>query len=131
MAHVTPSPEQIAAMMSAPDDGPILMLNLIQLREKADYPDDRDASGAEAYTAYAREIAPALQGVGGEVVFSGAPKLMVIGPEDERWDLCFVVRYPSAAAFGEMLADPVYQAAAVHRTAAVADSRLVRMAPDA
>ena len=54
---------------------------------------------------------------------------MLIGPEDEKWDLCFIAEYPSAAAFVEMVKDPDYQKAVVHRQAAVVDSRLIRLAP--
>lgn len=53
---------------------------------------------------------------------------MVIGPQDERWDLAFVAYYPSAQAFIDMLRNPDYQRATRHRTAAVADSRLIRCA---
>ena len=56
---------------------------------------------------------------------------MLIGPQDERWDICFIAEYPSGAAFVEMVKDPDYQKAVVHRQAAVADSRLVRLAPKA
>jgi uncharacterized protein (DUF1330 family) len=55
---------------------------------------------------------------------------MVTGPQDaEQWDLAFVVEYPSASAFMEMLRDPEYREFVKHRTAAVADSRLLRLAP--
>jgi hypothetical protein len=37
--------------------------------------------------------------------------------------------YPTAAAFLEMVTDPVYRQAVVHRQAAVATSRLIRCAP--
>jgi uncharacterized protein (DUF1330 family) len=43
--------------------------------------------------------------------------------------LCFVAEYPSADAFIAMLRDPEYRAAVIHRQAAVADSRLVRLRP--
>jgi uncharacterized protein (DUF1330 family) len=54
---------------------------------------------------------------------------MLIGPPEERWDRCFVAQYPSVAAFVEMIRDPVYREAVKHRQAAVADSRLIRLAP--
>jgi hypothetical protein len=53
---------------------------------------------------------------------------MLTGPQDEVWDSVFVVEYPNAAAFMEMVRDPHYrEQVVVHRTAGVADSRLVRM----
>lgn len=127
--YVDPSRDQFAAFMKLPDDGPIWMLNLIRLRKKADYEDEREATGEHAYKEYARASAPFFTGVGGKIVWSGAPQAILIGPEDERWDLAFVAEYPSAAAFGEMVKNPGYQAIVYHRQAAVKDSRLIRMAP--
>jgi uncharacterized protein (DUF1330 family) len=65
------------------------------------------------------------------VVWAGDFRLMLIGPENEHWDRCFIAEYPSAAAFVEMVKDPDYQKAVVHRQAAVADSRLIRTTPKA
>ena len=49
----------------------------------------------------------------------------VIGPADEQWDVLILVRYPSPTAFIDMVTTPEYQALSGHRTAALADSRLV------
>jgi uncharacterized protein (DUF1330 family) len=54
---------------------------------------------------------------------------MLIGPEDERWDLVFIAEYPNPAAFAAMIRDPDYREAVKHRTAAVAESRLIRLKP--
>lgn len=69
--------------------------------------------------------------VGGRQVWIAFPELLLIGPADEHWDIAFVAAYPSAAAFVEMVRDPVYREAVKHRTAAVADSRLLRVRPAA
>jgi uncharacterized protein (DUF1330 family) len=127
--HVDPTRDQFDAFMKLPDEGPIWMLNIIRLRKKAKYADDRAASGTEAYRCYARESEPFFRGVGGRIVWSGAPQTILIGPEDERWDVCFVAEYPSVKAFGEMVKDPGYQAIVHHRQAAVKDSRLIRLKP--
>lgn len=127
--HVDPTPEQFRAMMKDPWDGPVHMLNLIRLNEKAAYGDGRAATGAEAYAAYGRGSEPIFRRVGGEIVWSGSASLMVIGPEDRQWDLAFVAAYPSASAFGDMVKDPAYQAVVFHRQAAVRDSRLIRLRP--
>jgi uncharacterized protein (DUF1330 family) len=86
-------------------------------------------TGAEAYAAYGRESAPVFKRVGGRIAWSGDFRLMLIGPEDEKWDVCFVAEYPDGAAFVEMVKDPDYQKAVRHRQAAVLDSRLIRLAP--
>ena len=127
--HIDPTRETFGEFRRLPDDGPVHMLNLVKLRAEAAYPDGRAATGAEAYAAYGRESGPIFRRVGGRIAWSGDFKLMLIGPQDERWDICFIAEYPSGAAFVEMVKDPDYQKAVVHRQAAVADSRLVRMAP--
>lgn len=127
--HVDPSRERFGAFRRLADDGPIHMLNLVRLRDKAAYADGRAASGAEAYRAYGRESGPIFRRVGGRIAWSGDFTFMLIGPEDERWDVCFVAEYPSAAAFVEMVKDPDYQKAVIHRQAAVLDSRLIRLGP--
>lgn len=127
--YIDPTRERFSAMMKLPDDGPIHMLNLIRLKARAAYEDGREASGAEAYAAYGRESAPVFKRVGGRIAWAGNPALMLIGPEEERWDIAFIAEYPSAAAFADMLKDPAYQAIVHHRQAAVEDSRLIRMAP--
>ena len=127
--HIDPTRERFGAFRALPDDGPVHMLNLVRLRDRATYPDGREASGAEAYRSYGLESGPIFRRVGGRIAWTGDFRLMLIGPEDEKWDLCFIAEYPSAAAFVEMVKDPDYQKAVVHRQAAVADSRLIRLAP--
>ncbi len=126
--HIDPERAAFEAFKALPRDEPVLMLNLIRLREQAAYADGRRASGREAYGRYGEESGPIFRRVGGEIVWRGAPELVLIGPADERWDIAFVARYPGAGAFLEMVTDPDYRLAVVHRQAAVADSRLIRHA---
>jgi uncharacterized protein (DUF1330 family) len=127
--HIDPTRERFAQFREDAREGPIHMLNLVRLRERAAYPDGRDASGAEAYAAYGRESGPVFAQLGGRVVWQGEFELMLIGPAEERWDVCFIAEYPSTAAFVAMIRDPVYRQAVKHRQAAVEDSRLVRLKP--
>ncbi len=129
IGFIDPTRETFAAFRAADRQGPIHMLNLVRLRERADYPDGRVMSGAEAYAAYGRESMPVFSRLGGAIVWSGRFEIMLIGPGDERWDRCFIATYPSVAAFVEMIRDPKYREAVKHRQAAVEDSRLVRLAP--
>ncbi|MBT8473255.1 MAG: DUF1330 domain-containing protein [Marinicaulis sp.] len=126
---VDPTREQFGAFMKAPDNEPIHMLNLIKLRDEAAYPDGRKATGKDAYETYGKETGPIFERVGGEIAYSWDPIINLIGPTDEGWDIAFVAQYPNAAAFAEMVKDPDYQKAVVHRQAAVLTSRLVRMHP--
>jgi uncharacterized protein (DUF1330 family) len=127
--HIDPTKEIFAAFRANDRPGPIHMLNLVRLREHADYPDSREASGEEAYAAYSRETAPVFARLGGRIVWTASFELMLIGPPAERWDHMFIAEYPSVAAFVEMIRDPVYREAVKHRQAAVEDSRLIRTAP--
>ena len=128
MGFIDPTKETFALFRENDRPGPIDMLNLVRLRERAVYADGREASGAEAYAAYGRESGPVFRRLGGRIVWRGSFELMLIGPAAEHWDHCFIARYPSVAAFVEMIRDPVYREAVKHRQAAVEDSRLVRLA---
>lgn len=128
---VDPARDALAAFRELPDDRPIMMLNLIRYRPRAVYPAahpliGEEISGKDAYGRYRREAAAPFERAGGEQIWTGMPDLTVIGPRDENWDLAFIARYPTGAAFIAMLKDPDYQAAVVHRQAGVADSRLIR-----
>ena len=131
-AYLDPTKEIFAKFRDMDRPGPIHMLNLVKFRERAAYPDGRDVSGAEAYKAYARESGPVFRALGGRQAWIGKPELMLIGPQDtEQWDIAFIAEYPSVQAFVAMLRDPAYREAVKHRQAAVADSRLLRLAPAA
>jgi uncharacterized protein (DUF1330 family) len=113
MASINPTAEQIQAFMSAPVEGPILMLNL--LRFKAD-------GGRDEYLRYGQLVQPHLARVGARVVFFASARATVIG--GDTWDEVLIVEYPSRQAFLDMVGNEDYQAAASHRTRALADSRL-------
>ena len=131
---VDPTREQFDAFKALPRDAPIEMLNLIRLRALADYPAGHEChglgmSGLDAYRAYGRTTAALFASLGGVQVWAGKPEGVVTGPPQERWDLAFIARYPNAGAFLAMVTDPGYRESVKHRTAAVADSRLIRLAP--
>ena len=127
--HIGFDKESFDRFKSLDRPGPIHMLNLVHLKETADYSDGREATGVEAYEAYGRETQPILERLGGRIVWRGRMEHMLIGPKDEVWDLCFIAEYPSVQAFIDMIYDPEYRSAMIHRQAACADSRLIRMAP--
>lgn len=134
--HVDPERGQFDAFKALPRDAVIQMLNLVRFKDKATYPDDhalagKGISGAQAYRHYGTDSGPIFQRVGGRVVWSGTMDAMVIGPAEEHWDAVFIAEYPSSGAFMEMVTDPVYREAVIHRQAAVETSRLIRCAPKA
>ena len=126
---VDPTPQSLNEFIeNAPNDTPLVMLNLLRFRDVADDPDgEPQVSGFEAYARYGELVQPFLAGVGGRLEWQGTTHPSLIGPEGEQWDACFLVRYPSKAAFLEMVMNPDYQAITHHRTAALVDSRLVPM----
>jgi len=129
--YIDPTKDQFAAFRDLPRDTLIHMLNLVRLRDEAAYPDGRKATGLEAYRAYARESGPVFRRLGGRQFWVGKFEHMVIGPMDGKWDLVFIAEYSNAQAFIDMLRDPDYREAVKHRQAAVLDSRLIRLSPQA
>lgn len=131
--HIDPERAQFDAFKALPRDTPIHMLNLVRFKDRATYPDDHPLAdealtGAEAYANYGKDSSAVFSRVGGSVVWSGMMEAMVIGPAEEHWDAMFIARYPNSGAFMEMVTDPVYRQAVVHRQAAVETSRLIRCA---
>jgi uncharacterized protein (DUF1330 family) len=132
--YIDPDREAWEIFKSLPKDQPIQMLNLVRLKSKAEYPADhpdhgKDLTGLDAYRAYGRTTAHIFKRVGGRQVWVGKPQVMVTGPQVEAWDIAFIAEYPTSGAFIEMVRDPGYRELVTHRTAGVADSRLLRLAP--
>lgn len=129
MGSVEPEPGRIEKFIEeTPAEGPIVMINLLRYRERADYPADAGVSpcsGREAYQRYGEGVLPLIAKVGAKPIFAGAVASTVVSPEDEAWDDAVLVEYPNRAAFIEMTSSADYQAIAFHRTAALADSRLI------
>ena len=133
-SFVDPSRAQFEAFKALPRDVPIHMLNLVRFKDQATYPDGhghvgRGLSGREAYAEYGRTSGPIFARVGGSIIWRGVMQAMVIGPDDKQWDASFIARYPTSAAFLEMVTDSDYRIAVVHRQAAVLTSRLIRFQP--
>lgn len=128
MASIEPTREQLTALAGDTGEGPIVMINLLRFAERASYPEGFAAepcSGAEAYGRYAAAVGPFLEAVGGSPIWTGPARAVVIGPAEEAWDLALLIRYPSREAFVEMATNPDYLAITPHRSAALADSRLI------
>ena len=135
-SHVDPERAQFDAFKALPRDTVIHMLNLVRFKDKAAYPDNhplagQQLSGAEAYRHYGADSGPVFERVGGRVIWTGTMEAMLIGPDAEHWDAVFIAEYPGSSAFMEMVTDPVYREAVIHRQAAVETSRLIRCAPKA
>lgn len=130
------TPEQGAHFFGNARGGAVVMLNLLRFRETADYAHaphlapDAPITGAEAYRRYKDAIEPLLNATGGTLLFAGSADRFLIGPSDEHWDYAMLVQQASAQAFLGFASDPAAQEATLHRSAAVADSRLLPLWPD-
>ena len=111
--------------------GSVVMLNLLQFREIADYsatPElmpETPISGKEAYQLYIEHTLPFLAKSGGEILFMGEGGDFLIGPTNERWDAVLLIKQNSVNSFLAFESDKDYMKGIGHRTAALADSRLL------
>ena len=119
---------RLAAMGTGNPDEPVVMLNLLRYRERAEDGHGVDGlTGEEAFRRYGQAFAELNPRFGGEPIWMGRAGHTIIGPAEEAWDVVILVRYPRRQQFLDMLADPDYQAIAPMRAAALADSRLVEV----
>lgn len=136
MPYLEPTEEAAVRLLARRIDGPVTMLNLLRFRDVADYSASpqlapaEPISGAEAYERYEAHTRPFLEAAGGRVLFRGRGGLPLIGPVDERWDLVLLVVHRDVATFLSFAEDRQYLAGIGHRTAALADSRLVPVVSD-
>ena len=104
-------PQEINAELIAglPDAGPVVMVNMLRLRDRA------------AYKRYSELTMPLIKARGGTVLWAGNGEAVAFGDAAaDRWDYVVLVRYPSRAAFLDMIRSPDYAAANAHREQAVA-----------
>jgi len=120
-----------AAFFSQEYQGEIVMLNLLKFKQQADYSESpklapqQPISGEEAYELYMKHTAPFLQESGGELLFYGQSNHFLIGPETESWDVVMLVKQSSIQNFMAFASNKAYLKGLGHRSAALADSRLL------
>jgi uncharacterized protein (DUF1330 family) len=94
-------------LRSLPDEGPVVMINLVRFREHSL---DGNGSGWDAYVRYSKGDMPLLKKVGGTIVWSGHIDATALGQKSSaQWDWVVLVEYPTKAAFLEMMTSPEYQ----------------------
>jgi uncharacterized protein (DUF1330 family) len=97
-----------ALIAQLPDHGPVVMVNLLRLHDRA------------AYQRYSEITMPLIKARGGTVLWAGNGEAVAFGdPETDRWDYIVLVRYPSRASFVDMVNSADYAAANRHREQAV------------
>lgn len=129
--RVYPAPAQIAALQQPAPGAPIVMVNLLKYRAKAQYADgsEPELSGREAYQRYAVAVEKLVEGVGGRVLYAGAVTSLFLGEVEALWDEVALAEYPSRAALLQMAMSPEAQAIAHHRAAGLAGQLNIETVP--
>ena len=135
MTIIDYTPEALdAAGLALSGKGPVLMVNLLRYRERADYAEPTDLPPCSGREAYYQRYAPAFAKVAGEVAAGetfavallGHVHATIVAPAGEAWDDIAIIEYPSFQALRTIIDSPRYEAeAAAHRHAALEDWRFI------
>lgn len=130
---ISPNADQFAELVAHPDDGPVVMLNLLKFKAVADPPTDGGGvageSGAEAYARYGETATRLVTERGGKIIWAGTADQILIGDPDQDWDMIALVQYPSRAAFVDMVSQPEYMEAHEDRERGVERTIVVACTP--
>jgi uncharacterized protein (DUF1330 family) len=118
---ITPNLDQFQALAAAPDEGAVVMLNLLKLKE----------GGADTYLRYGDAAIGMVEERGGRVLWSGRAEQVLIGDPAADWDVVVLVEYPSRAAFVEMVSSPEYLEAHADREAGLERTVVLARSPAA
>jgi uncharacterized protein (DUF1330 family) len=125
MPYIKPRGEQLKRLAESPEDGPVVMLNLLKFGRGEGGAGD---SGEKAYDRYGEEMRSIMAERGIRLLWRGRVSSVVIGDDDaDGWDEVLLVQYPSRQAFLEMAGSKRYEQVGEHRTAALVDSRLLAL----
>ncbi|MGO9452970.1 MAG: DUF1330 domain-containing protein [Candidatus Binataceae bacterium] len=122
MSSIVPNPQAIQALVSDPDQGPVVMLNLLKFKARAE---GEEGTGADAYRRYGDAVIKMVEARGGKVLWSGRASHVLIGSEADKWDAIALVQYPSPSAFLEMGTSSEYQKIHGHREAGLERTVLI------
>ena len=115
MSDIRPTKDQIIELINAPDEGPVVMLNLLKFKA---------SGGSKEYGKYGDSVVQMVEKQGGKVLWLGKVDQTLIGPVDDTWDAVALVQYPSRKAFIEMTSTKEYDAAHEHREGGLERTRL-------
>ena len=99
MTAIRPNAAAFRQLAASTDEGPVVMLNLLKFKPRAD---SGDISGRESYNRYGRDVKPMVEALGGRIIWHGRAEQTLIGDESAEWDAVALVEYPSRKAFLEM-----------------------------
>jgi len=125
---VYPKGEQLTRTIGSGSKTPIVMVNLLRFKDRADYKDGRAerVDGRTAYARYGAEMRPFVERHGGRILFLGEVKSLVIGQVGDLWDAVALVEYPSSEAFVKIAMAPEVAAFGIHREAGLAGQLLIQ-----
>lgn len=116
---VDPKGSDIQRFVQEDPGGPVVMLNLVRFKE----------GGRASYDEYAKAVMPFLFKVGGQPLYAGDGSTALVAEPGQSWDAVLLVRYPSRAAFLQMVQDPEYQRISHLRTAGLHEAVLQATVP--
>ena len=103
MSPIKSNNEAFRRLAKNPNEGPVVMLNLLKFKP----------GGAADYDRYSEVALPALTKIGAKVLFIGRANELLQG--DEEWDYVLLIQYPSRKAFLQMTSDAEYLKAHEYR----------------
>jgi uncharacterized protein (DUF1330 family) len=112
---IDPRGADLKRLLAEDPGGPVVMLNLLRFAD----------GGRELYQRYADAVSERfLPRYGGDILYAGAGSTALVAEDGQAWDAVVLVRYPSRAAFSQMVADPEYQQITAWRTDALKEAVL-------
>lgn len=99
MSAIKPNAAAFKELAESKDEGPVVMLNLLKFKDKAD---SEGLSGRESYNRYGRDVKPMVEALGGRIIWHGRADQLLIGEDHDKWDSVALVEYPSRKKFIEM-----------------------------
>ena len=99
---IYPTAEQIQALLTGPDDRPVVMVNLLRFKPEADA-SAGTMTGEQAYERYAHKMRAVVESHGGRFLWGGNVDSVVIGDgEAGSFHVIGIVEYPSRQKFVEI-----------------------------
>lgn len=127
MSAIRPNPKQFQELAQSAEKVPVVMLNLLKFKRRA----DDGGSGAAAYKRYGDAAVRMIEETGGRVLWQGRADQVLIGDETQDWDSVVLVEYPSRQAFLEMVARPDYLKSHEHRESGLERTVVLACTPTA
>jgi len=121
VSAIRPNKEQFLELVNAPDEGPVVMLNLLKFKAR---------EGAKEYGKYSNSVVKMVEDRGGKMLWLGKVDQTLIGDIDANdWDAIALVQYPSRKAFIEMTTSKEYEGAHEHREGGLERTVLLACTP--